>query len=100
MADFYEVHRKAIEVAAGKIRRGEYWTVPMIEPLSPVTLRPPTTVGTMLKTVRFIAAPDGTMKAATELDLSDIADWQRRHHNTPRESFGLPAILRSRLNKS
>lgn len=89
MADFYAVHRKQLEAADGRLRRGEAWNVALREPLE-ICKEP--SQHTTLKIVRFIIC-DGELKPATELDLREIADWNRRHKKTPHEWFGLPSAL-------
>lgn len=93
MVDFYEVHGKAVERAKGQIRSGEIWNVALREPLPLLTPGAlPDTMGTI---VRFRAMPDGLLKPATERDQYEISEWNKRHRDTPRESFHLPPLWRS-----
>lgn len=91
MADFYDVHRKALEAARGRVNLGGWWAVSLREPL---TLTTPQTHVDAINVVHFIAASDGTLRPATEQDIADIADWNRRHRLTPLSHFGLPDGLR------
>lgn len=90
MAEFNEVHRDQLESDRRPIRPGECWTIALREILAPPE---PIASDAAIKTVRFIASADGTLKPATELDLSEIMDWERRHKNTPPSWFELPRGL-------
>lgn len=92
MVDFYEVHGKQLEAAKGRIRRGECWSVALREPVTISLTVPPPPNEQTVKIVRFVAASDNTLKPATELDLAEIMDWNRRHKRTPVSHFGLPTI--------
>ena len=93
MADFYRVHGDALDAARGRIRRGECWTIALKEPLPNLSV--PRDGNITITVIRFIASEDGTLKPATELDLAEIMDWERRHKTTPTEEFLLPSVWRS-----
>lgn len=86
MADFYEIHRVAINKANGRIRSGDGWNVALIEPLPLITLKPSNIIPTV-KYVTFRAMPDGRLEPAGVGDRQTIAEWQERYRNTPAESF-------------
>jgi hypothetical protein len=94
MADFYEVHGKSIEKAKGRVR--EIWNVAVREPL-PMPIAPTAAFpGVSVTIVMFRAMPNGLLEPARDFDRNEISEWNRRHRNTPLESFGLPAgLLRS-----
>lgn len=94
MADFYEVHRDALNAAKGRLRVGEQWSIALREPAVFVNWKDGISPSdTMITVVKFIACAGGILKPSTELDLAAIANWKRKYRETPSESFGLPAAL-------
>lgn len=93
MADFYEVHRKAIEAAKDRVRYGEIWNVAVREPFPIFTAPTEAVPGISVTILMFRAASDGRLVPARDFDHQKIADWNARHRHTSPESFGLPARL-------
>jgi len=94
MADFYDVHQKQLNAAEGRIRVGEIWSISLREPLGDVTSKP--NYDEQVTIVGFRATKDGALEPACPVDHDSIADWKKRHRDTPLESFGLPSgLLRS-----
>lgn len=93
MADFYEVHGKAIDAHGGRLHLGDIWNVQIREPLAtpmPLTDQPGDLIA---KVVRFRAERDGRLRPATVDDRREIYEWNKRHRETPLDWFGLPAGL-------
>lgn len=94
MARFEDVHRAWLTPDRG-LRLGEPWNVALREPMAAVS-NFPETAGPDIKVVQFIAVRTGALKPATLADRALIADWERRHRETPDDWFGLPAALRGK----
>jgi hypothetical protein len=92
MARFNDIHRSALNAAAGRLRLGELWNVELREPLQFVG--PDTAPADAFVTVvSFVAARNGRLEPAGTKDREIIADWEKRHRDTPDDQFGLPGGL-------
>lgn len=91
MANFEDVHRKQLYAADRKIRKGEIWSIYLREPLGKVADGP--NVNELITIVGFIATANGRLEPAHALDRASIAEWKKRHRDTPLSHFGLPEGL-------
>jgi hypothetical protein len=91
MARFDEIHRRELHAADGRIREGETWRIALREPLEFAALGPGTIPpDACVKIVQFVASGRGSLEPASMADRELIADWKRRHRDTPPEWFSLP----------
>lgn len=90
MARFYDIHAKAIEraVNVNPLRMGECFRVIMWEPLPPVLDRAPESDTATIITFRCL--PNGQFEPASPADAAAIADFDKRHRDTPNNSWELP----------
>lgn len=93
MASFDDVHRRDLRAADGRLRLGEPWMVALREPLEFASLGPDAIAeDATVSFVCFVAEHGGRLKPASDRDRAIIADWKRRHRETPLEWFGLPDV--------
>lgn len=92
MASFDDVHRNELRAANGKLRLGEGWRIALREPLEFASLGPEP-VDASVTVIQFVAVEGGKLKPATDADRDLLADWKKRHRETPPDWFGLPEGL-------
>lgn len=91
MAEFYAIHRPAIERASHHAKTvGEHFRITMQEPLGPVSggqsrIDQTETIVTFIRTTR-----DGRYRPASPGDESAIEDWNKRHAETPPSAWDFP----------
>lgn len=89
MADFHDVHHARIEAAMAKWapRKGDYFCIPMLEPIDlqakPAMLR---ASGALV----MVVDAAGVAQPKDDRDRSRIQQWNERHRNTPAEAFAIP----------
>jgi hypothetical protein len=94
MAEFYDIHRKAIERAfnVGSQRVGDYFRIGMMEPLGA-----PSEFASMADDhfliITFRRLPEGRYEPAELSDRKEIREWNIRHQLTPADAWELPRGL-------
>lgn len=89
MAEFYRIHKKAIERAFNGVRVGDYFRITAWEPLAPpISGEAPKDDTVTILTFR--RTTDGNYTPASDADRNAIAEWTARHKDTPAEAWELP----------
>jgi hypothetical protein len=89
MANFYDIHAKAIERAFNLNTRetNDYFRVIMWEPLASYDAAPENDAATI---ITFIRIGPATYEPASSADKAAIHDWDRRHRHSPSSAWELP----------